>query len=87
MVALGSPDRARSRASNALLEATEAQLAPRRNGVGREDAAIETWMIGLMAYEVLVDIAVFRDGAAERKRVIDAFIRVFLRMLGYDPRL
>ena len=71
---------------DALIAATEAQLAPRRDGVGREDAAIETWLIGRMAYEVLVDIAVFREVAAERDRAIDAFIRVLLRMVGSGDR-
>ena len=71
---------------DALIAATEAQLAPRRNGVGREDAASETRLIGRMAYEALVDIAVFRSGAAERERAIDAFVRLLLRMVGHGDR-
>jgi AcrR family transcriptional regulator len=70
---------------DALIAVTEAQLGSRRTGVAREDAAIETWLIGRMAYEVLVDIAVFRDGA-ERERAIEAFMRLLLRMLGYADR-
>jgi len=68
---------------DALVRATRAQIAGSR---GRRDDA-EIWLMGRMAYEALVSIAVFRESPASVDRSVDAFVRLLLRMIGGDaPR-
>lgn len=71
---------------DALIAVTGAQFALLRGPAGRKDAALEAWLIGRMAYEVLVDIAVLREGPAPPDRMLDGLIRLLLRMLRSEAR-
>jgi AcrR family transcriptional regulator len=65
---------------DALISLTAAQLAPLRAGVAGKDSEVETWLLGRMAYEALVAVAVFREGP-DPDRSLDAFIRLLTRLL------
>jgi AcrR family transcriptional regulator len=71
---------------DALVAMARARLAPLDGGAESADAEVETWLLGRMAYEALVAIAVFREGPAPADRALDAFIRLSRRMVGDDGR-
>jgi AcrR family transcriptional regulator len=71
-------------AVDALVRATRTQMAPLVGGRARSDADAEGWLMGRIAYEALVAIAVFRESPASVDRSVDAFIRLLLRMLDGD---